>query len=73
LRSQFPDLRLLVGRWGLKGGIEEQQKQLQAIGADHLVTSLREARDHLTTWLPVLQQAAEESSDSEQRLEYAKA
>ncbi|MGH7322501.1 MAG: AI-2E family transporter [Candidatus Rokuibacteriota bacterium] len=47
LRQRFPDLRILVGRWGLAGNLEENQTLLAAAGADAVATSLLESRDQL--------------------------
>jgi hypothetical protein len=58
LRGQFPDLRILVGRWGAKGGDETIERRLKAAGADHAETTLLGTRDHLHTWLPVLAETA---------------
>jgi predicted PurR-regulated permease PerM len=54
LRAQFPELKILVGRWGLKTHLQENREHLLAAGADHVATTLLETRDHLKTWLPVL-------------------
>lgn len=47
LRSRFPDLKIIVGRWGLKGETEDAQRSLLAVGADRVVTSLLQARDEI--------------------------
>jgi len=54
LRSRFPELRLLVGRWGLTMGEEERDKTLRDAGADHVRNSLVASRDDLVAWLPAL-------------------
>jgi hypothetical protein len=54
LRSRRPAVRIVVGRWGIKGNIEQTQEQLREAGADHVGTTLSETRDHLVAWLPVL-------------------
>lgn len=41
LRSEFPDIKILVGRWGLKGSADAAQECLSA-GADRVGLSLRE-------------------------------
>jgi predicted PurR-regulated permease PerM len=43
LRSQFPGLRIVVGRWGRRRGPGRAGKALLAAGADRVVTTLREA------------------------------
>ena len=47
LRSRFPDLKIIVGRWGLKGETEDTQRSLLAVGADRVATSLLQARDEI--------------------------
>jgi predicted PurR-regulated permease PerM len=54
LRTRLPAARLVVGRWGLKGDLEQNQEQLLEAGADRVETALLETRTHLSTWLPVL-------------------
>jgi hypothetical protein len=55
LRAQFPDLRILVGRWGQTDNVEKTRERLQAAGANHVATTLLEARTELS---PYLQAAA---------------
>jgi hypothetical protein len=47
LRSRFPDLKILVGRWG--GGDEDpaEREMLRAAGADEVATMLLQSRDQL--------------------------
>jgi hypothetical protein len=54
LRAKLPDVKILVGRWGLRDGLDQNKEQLREAGADEVATTLREARDLLTAWLPVL-------------------
>jgi predicted PurR-regulated permease PerM len=54
LRARLPAARIVVGRWGLKGDLEQNQEQLLEAGADRVETALLETRTHLSTWLPVL-------------------
>jgi hypothetical protein len=55
LRQRFPDLKIVVGRWGQQDDVEEAKQELVAAGADEVYLSLAEARQQLTAWLPVLQ------------------
>jgi hypothetical protein len=48
LHSQFPTLRIVVGRWGLRRDPRKSRKLLLAAGAERVVTTLREARSQLT-------------------------
>jgi predicted PurR-regulated permease PerM len=47
LRARFPDLKIIVGRWGLRGETEDAHKSLLAGGADRVATSLLQARDEI--------------------------
>jgi predicted PurR-regulated permease PerM len=58
LRARFPKMKIVVGRWGLKGKVEENQEQLRSAGADQVETTLLETRNHLVAWFPVLSQQA---------------
>ena len=55
LRAQLPHAKILVGRWGLKANVEQNQERLREAGADQVETTLLETRDNLTAWLPVLE------------------
>jgi predicted PurR-regulated permease PerM len=55
LRARFPKARILVGRWGLAGNLEQNQQELQEAGADLVATTLLETVRHLHSWLPVLE------------------
>jgi len=54
LRARFPRVKIVVGRWGLKGNIEQNLEQLKEAGADLVTTTLLETRNQVTAWLPVL-------------------
>jgi len=56
LRARLPQAKIVVGRWGLKGNVEENEEQLREAGADQVETTLLKSRDHLNAWLPVLSQ-----------------
>ena len=47
LRARFPDLRIVVGRWGPTPGIDEVRPLLLRDGADVVVTTLLETREQL--------------------------
>ena len=57
LRARLPEAKIVVGRWGLKDNVEQNQEQLREAGADQVETTLLETRTHLSTWLPVLAEA----------------
>jgi hypothetical protein len=47
LRGRFPDLKIVVGRWGVRGETEELRRSLLSGGADRVATSLLQARDDI--------------------------
>lgn len=49
LRARFPDLRIIVGRWGLSEQDGAGRRHLEAAGASHVGTTLVETREHLQT------------------------
>jgi predicted PurR-regulated permease PerM len=61
LRARLPKARIVVGRWGLKGDVEQNQEQLREAGADQVETTLLETRTHLSAWLPALTPEGEKS------------
>jgi hypothetical protein len=54
LRARFPAIKILVGRWGLKGNLEGNRHQLQEAGADGAATTLLETRSQMRSLLPLL-------------------
>jgi hypothetical protein len=54
LRARHPQLKIIIGRWGLKDDVDGNREQLQEVGADLMATTLLETRRQLTEWLPVL-------------------
>jgi len=52
LRAQFPDVKIVAGRWGLKANVEQHRESLLSAGANIVDTTLLETRDHLSTWFP---------------------
>ncbi|MGH7415638.1 MAG: AI-2E family transporter, partial [Candidatus Rokuibacteriota bacterium] len=49
LRARCPDLRIIVGRWGLRELTGPARRQLEAAGASHVGITLVETRQHLQT------------------------
>jgi hypothetical protein len=47
LRARFPDLRIVVGRWGLRDNVARARRQLEAAGADSVGVTLVETNEHL--------------------------
>ena len=54
LRARHPDLKIIVGRWGLKDNVDVNREQLLEVGADLMATTLLETHKQLNDWLPVL-------------------
>ncbi len=54
LRARFPDLKIVVGRWGLKENLEKNREQLLSAGADQFATTLLETRDQLASLVQLL-------------------
>ncbi len=56
LRARFPEVKIIVGRWGLTGGVEANRDQFQEAGADLTATTMLETRNQLNSLLPILTQ-----------------
>jgi hypothetical protein len=54
LRTRLSAAKIIVGRWGQKGSVEQAQEQLREAGADLVATTLLETEAQLNGWLPVL-------------------
>jgi len=52
LRARFPDLKIVVGRWGFKENADETLAHLRADGIDHVGTSLQATRDEVMRLVP---------------------
>ena len=55
LRGRLPGLKIVVGRWGQKGNVEEAMTLLKEVGADLVATTLLETRNQMNSWLPVFE------------------
>jgi hypothetical protein len=51
LRMSFPNLKILVGRWGHTERLTQMRERLMAIGVNHVATTLLETRSQLTPLL----------------------
>lgn len=69
LRMHVPGVKIVVGRWGAKGNLEQTFAQVREAGADDVETTLHETRSHLTAWLPVLAQERKPGESSEPQRE----
>jgi predicted PurR-regulated permease PerM len=56
LRARFPKIKIVVGRWGLKGNLDTNRQQVLEAGADVMATTLPETQGYLRSLLPVLTQ-----------------
>jgi predicted PurR-regulated permease PerM len=54
LRSRFPELKIVVGRWGFTGNIHEDRTRLLSAGADEVAMTLCETRSHVMQLIPLL-------------------
>jgi hypothetical protein len=49
LRSQFPDIKIIVGLWGFRGKLENTSGSLLSAGADEVGTTLLQSRDQISS------------------------
>ncbi len=49
LRARFPQVKIVVGRWGVKSNIDKNREQLEAAGADYVAFALAEGQTQLTS------------------------
>ena len=54
LRVRFPELKIVVGRWGFTGNVQEDRTRLLSAGADEVAMTLRETRSHVMQLIPLL-------------------
>jgi len=57
--NRFPDLKIVVGRWGFRENTGETLAHLRSDGIDYVGTSLRETRDEV---MRLVQQVASRSA-----------
>jgi predicted PurR-regulated permease PerM len=62
VRAKLPEAKILVGRWGLTHGLDQNREQLREAGADEVDATLLATRQFLRSWFPVLTQAAKDST-----------
>ncbi|OWK46431.1 AI-2E family transporter [Fimbriiglobus ruber] len=63
LKTHFPDLKIVVGRWSSLETAEDSEKELLEAGVDRVDTTMESARNHLDNWHPVM--TAQRSADGE--------
>ena len=54
LTAQFPDIKLVVGRWGLKRGLHASRERLRQAGVHFVAATLSETRNQLRNLMPSL-------------------
>lgn len=59
LRHRFPDLKIVVARWGQRSNLEAMREQVVSAGADHFGTSLEETATQLVQLAQFLRPNAE--------------
>jgi hypothetical protein len=64
LRSRFPQLKILVGRWGLQTDVAGERDDLINAGADMVGITLEETTVQLVQLLQFLRPAAKEASEA---------
>jgi len=67
IARQFPDARIVVGRWGVSEDTNENRTQLIEAGAAHETSTIAETVSHLNAWLAALgskQKAAEKADEA---------
>jgi predicted PurR-regulated permease PerM len=57
LSARFPELRIIVGRWGEEPGSSDYRKHLEEAGASSTATTLLETRQQLAALFPLLDSA----------------
>lgn len=53
LRARFPDLKIVIGRWGLNDDVEKKRQQLVSAGANDFGTLLAETRRQIEALAPL--------------------
>lgn len=53
LRARFPDLKIVVGRWGLLQDVDKKREQLLSAGANDFGTTLQETRRQIEALAPL--------------------
>jgi predicted PurR-regulated permease PerM len=54
LRARFPQLKIVIGLWGMTQGVTDATKRLRDSGADEVVTTLGDAVVQLAKYVPTL-------------------
>ena len=62
---RFPELKIVVGRWGFNGNIQEDRTRLLSAGADEVSMTLRKTRSHVMQLIPLLSTLEPQPSPNE--------
>jgi predicted PurR-regulated permease PerM len=54
LRARFPEIKLVVGRWGLKRGVKADRDRLRKVGVHFVAATISETRSQLRSLFPAL-------------------
>ena len=65
LRIRFPALKIVVGRWGFIGNIQEDRTRLLSAGANEVSMTLRDTHSHVLQLMPLLSTIAAQPSSNE--------
>ena len=66
LRTRCPDLKIVVGRFGLHDESADEQRQLVEGGADHIATTMRELARHVAELSLLTETAGSEDGKAEE-------
>jgi predicted PurR-regulated permease PerM len=58
LRARYPELKILVGRWGCTGDVDKMREQFLDAGATQFGATLEETCDQIAAWRPLLADSA---------------
>ncbi len=64
LRARYPELKIVVGRWGLKGNLDKNREQALAAGADRFATTLAETRRQVMAFAQLEHRRADEPAET---------
>ncbi len=67
IARQFPEARIVVGRWGVAEPEPESRAQLTDAGATHVTESLAETTLHLQSWLAALDSKQKAAGKADER------
>ncbi len=54
LMARYPEIKLVVGRWGLKRGLHDSRERLRQAGVHFVAATLTETQNQLRSLMPTL-------------------